>query len=213
MAKAMAVVPGITRRRVVDVADRTSLAVGSYEEKQFWRAISADCSIQEGIDVKKALVGIMIAAFCSSCLAGDNDVLAIAKSNYNQSISDLDIVEAKCKESEVVLGENIFSNVPANNEELRAALIYFNYKAKTACAEAAVKNYLMSSAILYSLDITQKEHILIANALIVESNVQLLKYKQSYDALPDALRRAFNKIKALNRPFDLVGTLNNIGAN
>ena len=45
MANAMAQVPGITKRRISDIAEMTALKVSDYKERQFWLAVSSGCSV------------------------------------------------------------------------------------------------------------------------------------------------------------------------
>lgn len=44
-SKAMAEIPVLTRRRIMDEADRAAIDVTNYGERQFWQAVAAGCKV------------------------------------------------------------------------------------------------------------------------------------------------------------------------
>jgi hypothetical protein len=147
----------------------------------------------------------------SFSLAAEFHPIGIAKANYNNSISKIDEIEAKCEKSETVLDKRLFSEISADKEQLKTAVIYYYFKAKTACTGEAVKDYLLASAVLSSLDKDNRDAVLESDMLIVETNVQLVKHQAAYEILPDNLKDKLSDIRALYTPFNLIQSIEKLG--
>jgi hypothetical protein len=93
----------------------------------------------------------------------------------------------------------------------KAAVIYYYFKAKTVCTGEAVKNYLLASAVLSSLDSENSELYAESDKLITSTNTQLIKNQPAYEALPDALKGKLSALEVLNKPFNLLKSVEALG--
>lgn len=163
---------------------------------------------------KKLLVVIFISIFCGACKAGQNEILSIAHSNYNDSVTELERREASCKKMEIVLPKDTFKNIELNQDELKKAVKYFYFKSQVACSRENVEKYLVASAVLASL--SNEKHsaeINSANDLIVKTYIQLLKAENDYQNISEKKRKDLSLIKQLKTPFKLIASIDSLGLN
>jgi macrodomain Ter protein organizer (MatP/YcbG family) len=160
---------------------------------------------------KNSFIFFLIIFYCTSSLGTDSLHIILAKNKYNESVSEVGKVEVKCQKLEVILDKHLLSHIKANKEQLKTALIYYHFNAIASCTREAVKNYLLASAVLTSLDSENSELYTKSNELIVTTFTQLLETQANYEALPDGLKDKLSDIEALHSPFNLIKSAEALG--
>ena len=101
-------------------------------------------------DMQKIVIGVISCIFSLGCMAGNDDKELKEKARRNIA-SDLEAfskAQQNCKESEIVLPNNVFEGLDLSNEQKKLVLIYSVSKANYECTKPEMINYLVSSSIL-----------------------------------------------------------------
>lgn len=94
--------------------------------------------------VVKKIFTLSIVLCCFSCIAQELTPIGLANNNFNHTVANISKIEAQCEESEVVLDKKHFRGISADKEQIETAVIYYYFKAKSACVGEAVKDYLLA---------------------------------------------------------------------
>lgn len=145
------------------------------------------------------------------------EALAQANNAFNRSLVDLGRVEENCKKSAGTLPSDVFQGLDMEEEDKKKALLYHYLKASSDCTSDALKDYLVSSALLTSLlypfDPDRARMLNEGNELIMDTRVRLLKAEVEYGQLEEGLRAALDRIDELKKPFKLIESADAIGLN
>jgi hypothetical protein len=152
----------------------------------------------------KILILLLFISFSHECFAENNDQVVIALNRLNASIVKLKDVEEKCSENKIIISPNIFDNISASNDHKKIALKYFFLKNITDCSSEAVKDYLLASSIRIFADKNMPHSQRDADELIISNFLLFLKAEVEYNAISNENKKAFEAIKELHHPFDLI---------
>ena len=135
----------------------------------------------------------------------------IAKDDLVKSVEALAEQEVECKEQAKKLPVDEIKNTGVSKSELKVALAYFYMKSRMECVQNASFSVVAKMAVLdYFQPETQVESKS-ASKLIVLDFAKLVELKSEYMSLNKATRSKLEKITELNKPFDMVGSLDDLG--
>jgi len=126
-----------------------------------------------------------------------------ALNNFNQAMVQVNEVETACYAARAELKPDIFGDMELEAEHLHTALPYFYYRSLAECTESAVSHFVLSAAILSSLDSDKADDIAAGVALITQPHVFALQRKAEYLQLPPQVRDHLESIEELKSPFHL----------
>lgn len=135
----------------------------------------------------------------------------IAKNDLVQSIEALAERELECKEQAEKLPANEIKNTGVSKSDLKVALAYFYMKSRMECVQNASFEVVAKMAVLDHFQPETRVESKEASKLIVSDFAKLVELKSEYMSLNKATRSNLEKIAPLNKPFDMVGSLDDLG--
>ena len=130
---------------------------------------------------------------------------------YLSSITNASEQIDACKEKEVVLPIAQIQDLNLDKETLKVSLKYHSLRASFSCSKQAVSDYLINSAIVSAMEITDKKGTSAGDSLLVYDGVMLLKAEYEYNKLPEVHRKKIESIEELNKPFKLIESAMKLG--
>ncbi|MFP3427045.1 hypothetical protein [Pseudoalteromonas sp. SIMBA_162] len=133
-----------------------------------------------------------------------NDYLA---AEYNNAIKAYESKLEACQASEVVVTPNDIKHITDDWNILSSAIAYHYAKTQDLCTHNELVKFTVLSAKLQALDDTHKPIFENYNKLIMAIPLAYERTKIDYFVLPKNLREQFLKIEKLNKPFNLMKTM------
>ncbi|WP_199611010.1 hypothetical protein [Flocculibacter collagenilyticus] len=161
--------------------------------------------------MKYILFGLILHLAFSVSANDDKAIVTQASNNFNKKLIALEQVESKCRESAIVLPADTFKSVSLSKEDKITALSYYFIKSTTECSSEAVKELLVASAVLSSLDEAYEVAAINSNKLIINSFKLLLEDEIEFNKIDKATREKLSKIHVLTKPFDPIRSAEVLG--
>ncbi len=147
--------------------------------------------------------------------ATELEAFARANNEFNGSLVNLTNREKDCKESATILPASTFQGLNIRAAEKKTALRYYYLKASADCSDTALRDYLLSSAVLaamlYLVDPDRANTLQESHELILDTQVRLLQAGIEYERLDDGLRASLERIRDLKKPFKLIESSDALG--
>ncbi len=126
---------------------------------------------------------------------------------YNNAITAYESKLEVCQASEVVVTPNDIKHITDDWNILSSAIAYHYAKTQDLCTHNELVKFAVLSAKLQALDDTHKPIFENYNKLIMAIPLAYERTKTDYFTLPKDLREQFLKIEKLNKPFNLMKTM------
>jgi hypothetical protein len=160
----------------------------------------------------KELIIFLLIFISSECFADGVNKIPVAINKFNTSIVNVNNAFDECrKKEERVLQGDIFDNIGISKDQRKIALKYYYFKTATDCSSIAVKDYLLASAIRMFADKSLPRNLRDADELIVSTYLVFLQAEADYSTISDEDKMEFEKIQALQSPFDLIKSAKALG--
>lgn len=159
--------------------------------------------------MKKLITLLFTLTFSFSLSAGTpertlNDYLT---AEYNNAIKAYESKLEVCQASEVVVTPNDIKHITDDWNILSSAIAYHYAKTQDLCTHNELVKFTVLSAKLQALDDTHEPIFENYNKLIMAIPLAYERTKTDYFVLPKDLRDQFLKIEKLNKPFNLMKTM------
>lgn len=146
---------------------------------------------------------LALAALITAFPAHAEPASSHALNNFNRAMVQVNEVEVACYAARAELKPGILGDTKLEPDHIRTALSYFYYRNLAKCTEPAVSHFVLSSAILTSLDSDKAEDVAAGVALITQPHVSALQREAEYLQLPSEVRDYLESIEELMTPFHL----------
>ena len=135
----------------------------------------------------------------------------LAKADFTNSLVNLAEREKKCSNVSTVLPSKALHATGLNNEQLRVALRYFYLKNNIVCTKTAVSEFVITLSVLNQVEIEQGMPTTPGASLPLTNWIYMLEAKQNFNKLPAKLKSELQKVDELNKPFDVMKSLEVLG--
>ena len=126
---------------------------------------------------------------------------------YHTSIKAYEDKLEECQKTEVVITPNDVEHISDDWNVLSAVFSYHYAKAQNLCTHNQLERFTVLSAKLQALESSDQLILDKYNQLIMAIPLAYERTKADYFVLPESIRNKFSKLEKLNRPFDLMKTM------
>lgn len=126
---------------------------------------------------------------------------------YNTSIKAYEDKLEECQKTEVVITPNDVEHISDDWNVLSAVFSYYYAKTQDLCTHNQLERFTVLSAKLQALESSDQLILDKYNQLIMAIPLAYERTKADYFVLPESIRNKFSKLEKLNRPFDLMKTM------
>ena len=126
---------------------------------------------------------------------------------YHNSIKAYELKLEKCQETEVVITPDDVKHISDDWKVLSVVLSYHYAKVQDLCAHDELERFTVLSAKLQALENSDKLILGKYNQLIMAIPLAYERTKSDYFVLPEGVREQFSNLEKLNRPFNLMKTM------
>lgn len=126
---------------------------------------------------------------------------------YHTSIKAYEDKLEECQKTEVVITPNDVEHISDDWNVLSAVFSYHYAKTQDLCTHNQLERFTVLSAKLQALESSDQLILDKYNQLIMAIPLAYERTKADYFVLPESIRNKFSKLEKLNRPFDLMKTM------
>lgn len=128
---------------------------------------------------------------------------------YQNSIKAYDAKLEKCQQTEVAITPNDVKHISNDWAVLSSALSYHYAKTQDLCTRDELERYSLLWTKLQALKDTDKPMLDKYNQLLMAIPLAYERTKADYFMLPQDMRKQFSNLEKLNKPFNLMKTMDN----
>lgn len=128
---------------------------------------------------------------------------------YHNSIKAYDTKLEKCQQTSIVITPNDVKHISDDWNVLSNVLSYHYAKTQDSCTHDELQRFTLLSAKLQALDDSDITMLKKYNQLIMAIPLTYERTKADYFILPEDLREQFSGLEKLNKPFNLMKTMEN----
>ncbi|WP_249365856.1 hypothetical protein [Pseudoalteromonas sp. NEC-BIFX-2020_002] len=147
--------------------------------------------------------------YSTSALSQRQNITDYLTIEYQNSIKAYDAKLEKCQQTEVTITPNDVKHISDDWAVLSSALSYHYAKTQDLCARDELERYSLLSAKLQALKDTDKPMLDKYNQLLMAIPLAYERTKADYFILPQGMRKQFSDLEKLNKPFNLMKTMDN----
>ena len=128
---------------------------------------------------------------------------------YHNSMKAYELKLEKCQKTEEVITPDDVKHISDDWNVISAVLSYHYAKVQDLCTHDELEQFTVLSAKLQALENSDKLILDKYNQLIMAIPLSYERTKADYFILPEGVREQFSNLEKLNRPFNLMETMEN----
>lgn len=141
--------------------------------------------------------------------SAEQDLVNYLTIEYQNSIKAYDAKLEKCQQVEATITPDDVKHISNDWAVLSSALSYHYAKTQDLCTRDELERYSLLSAKLQALKDTDKPMLDKYNQLLMAIPLAYERTKADYFILPQGMRKQFSDLEKLNKPFNLMKTMDN----
>ncbi len=145
----------------------------------------------------------------SKAISAENLLAVKLKTDYTNAINDFQNKSKLCEEGNEGLDKNHFpKDMLTNKDDLSIVINYFYFKSLYNCVKEELVNYSIQTTKVLAKN--SNDEILKINYLIMNIPLSLDEARIEFNKLPNSTIEKVNKINRLEKPFDMLETIDNL---
>lgn len=145
----------------------------------------------------------------SKAISAENLLAVKLKTDYTNAINDFQNKSKLCEEgSEGLDRKNFPKDMLTNKDDLSIVINYFYFKSLYNCVKEELVNYSIQTTKVLAKN--SNDEILKINYLIMNIPLSLDEARIEFNKLPNSTIEKVNKINRLEKPFDMLETIDNL---
>lgn len=151
----------------------------------------------------------LFSSFLTYANIAENNLTSYLTVEYHNSIKAYDTKLEKCQQTAIVITPDDVKHISDDWNVLSSVLSYHYAKTQDLCTHDELQRFTLLSAKLQALKDSDKTMLDKYNQLMMAIPLTFERTKADYFILPEDIREQFSSLEKLNKPFNLMKTMEN----